>query len=374
VSVPRLVIFTGTKAQFIKLVPVVLEIERRGWDYRVIDTGQHASLVAGVIGQYGLRAPDLCLATDPRGVATVGQGLRWMARVLRHLAKPSARLREELFQGERAICLVHGDTVSTLLATLIARRAGQRVAHVEAGLRSHRFLHPFPEEIVRVIVMRLADTLFAPNPAALENLVNMQLKGRAVLLPDNTNLEALALTLADENVRLPRLPAPFGLATVHRLETIYRRKALSLVVDFVLEAHGRVPMVWIEHPPTAKRLAATGLERRLVDAGVTRLPLQPHGVFARLLRTAAFVLTDGGSIQEESYYLGTPCLLLRKTTERTEGLGENVVLSRMQPESLTRFLKDYEALHGPGRLSGERRPSAVILDALAAPADGVTGV
>lgn len=364
-SPPPLVVFTGTKAQFIKLVPLVMEFDRRGWSYRVIDTGQHASLVASVTKQYGVRSPDVCLAPGSRGVATLGQGLRWMTQAAAHLLKSPRRLRRELFGAAPAICLVHGDTVSTLLATLIAKRAGQRVAHVEAGLRSFNYLHPFPEELVRVLVTRLADYLFVPNAAAWENLGRLGLQAKSVLLPANTGLDTLALALSQDSAPLPALPEPFGLATIHRLETIYSRTALTRVVEFVLEAHRRVSMVWVEHPPTARRLAAAGLDRRLSEAGVTRLPLQPHGVFARLARKAAFLMTDGGSVQEEAYYLGTPCLLLRRATERPEGLGENVVLSEMSAGRVSDFLDRYPRLRRSDRLSSGQSPSATIADALA---------
>jgi UDP-N-acetylglucosamine 2-epimerase len=337
----NITIFTGTKAMFIKLVPIALEFEKRGWPYRIIDTGQHAALVHHIIEQFGLNQPDVSLDPEQKGVSTITGGIGWIIRVMAHLTRSPAKLRDRLFGGEKGISLIHGDTMSTLLSCLIAKRAGQRVAHVEAGLRSNNYLHPFPEEIVRVLVMKMADILFAPSPSANHNLEKMGLAGKAHLLPGNTNLDTLQITLNGEPGKLPPVPEKYSMATVHRLETLYNRKRLDEVISTLIAAHNKVPLVFIMHPPTAKRLRKYGLEKTLIDAGVTIHPLMDHSTFLHLLKGAQFVVTDGGSIQEEVSYLGVPCLLLRKTTERDEGIGKNVVLSGMKRTHANEFLENY---------------------------------
>jgi UDP-N-acetylglucosamine 2-epimerase len=97
-----------------------------------------------------------------------------------------AHVRSALFRGAGGICLVHGDTPTTLLAVVLARRAGLRVAHVEAGLRSYDYLNPFPEELIRVLVMRWSHVLFAPSAWAAANLERMGLGARCVLVGGNT--------------------------------------------------------------------------------------------------------------------------------------------------------------------------------------------
>jgi UDP-N-acetylglucosamine 2-epimerase len=361
---PFLTIFTGTKAQFIKMLPVLLELERRGWPYRVIDTGQHAQLAEEVIAQYRIRPPDHSLAQNDAGAATLGEGLRWVAHLAKQLLRPAARLRQDLFEGQQGVCLVHGDTASTLLSTLIAKRAGQRVAHVEAGLRSFNYLHPFPEELVRVVVMRLADRLFAPNPGAMRNLEKMGLGDRSILLPGNTNRDILALAIERGATPVPDLPETYGVATIHRVESIYNRRSLKQSVEIVLKAHETTPMIWVEHPPTHKRLVAYGLHERLHRANVRLLPLQAHDRFVNLVRGARLLMTDGGSIQEEAYYLGVPCLLLRRATERDEGLGENVVLSRLDPTTVEEFLMNVDRYRRPERFEDADSPSRALVDSL----------
>jgi len=355
-------VFTGTKAQFIKMVPVILEFERRGWPYRIIDTGQHANLVRHIIKDFGLRDPDICLDEAGKGVSTLAGGLYWMGRILSLCLRSPRRLRAELFAGQTGVCLVHGDTVSTLLATLLAKRARQKVAHVEAGLRSWNLLHPFPEELIRVAVTRLGHCLLAPSAAAMENLTRMGLSHNAYLLPGNTNRDTLRLTLGRDAGALPELPARYALASVHRLETVFSRRRLDRVVQFLVKASRMVHVVFVQHPPTERRLKCRGLDRVLADAGISTLPLLSHSGFVRLMSKASFVLTDGGSVQEEASYLGVPCLLLRKATERDDGIGRNVVLSRMDDRLVTDFLDNVEAYRREPDVDRTPSPSAVIAD------------
>jgi len=186
---PPLTIFTGTKAQFIKMAPLAMEFQRRGWRHQIIDTGQHATLVKHIIDQFHIQSPIRYLAPGETGVATIPAGLRWMFRLMWMLTKQPTVLKKDWFYGTEGWCFVHGDTASTLLSTWLAKRANQRVAHVEAGLRSHRLLHPFPEELIRIQVMRSADLLFAPSLTAYRNLQNMGLAERSHLLPGNTSLD-----------------------------------------------------------------------------------------------------------------------------------------------------------------------------------------
>lgn len=358
-------IFLGTKAQLIKLAPVMLELDRRKWKYQILDTGQHTGLISEIMQEFSIREPDVRLYGDrQKGVSTLAGGCHWMV-YLAGKYLPSARfIQRELFGEGTGLCLVHGDTMSTLLATLIAKRGGQKVVHVEAGLRSWRYFDPFPEEFVRLAVMRLSDYLFVPSSMALENLGKMSLLNRAYSLPGNTVLDTVVADLQRTPKSVPELPSHYALATVHRLETIYRRRNLNQVIDILLAAHQRQPLVFVQHRPTINRLRAYDLERVLLDAGVIQIPLLDHVSFLHLMNNASFVLTDGGSIQEEVSYLGVPCLVLRHAAERSEGLGENVLLSNLDNEKITEFLDNVEEYRRSPKLEYEKSPSAVIVDYL----------
>ncbi len=360
----RISIFIGTKAQFIKMVPIVREFERRHWPYRLIDTGQHGALVRKIIEEFGVREPDIRLFPSDKGVSTLTEGLRWILYLTKRYLLNGNATRRAVFGGVRGIGLVHGDTMSTFLSTLIARRAGQDVAHVEAGLRSWNYFHPFPEEIVRIWVMRMSRVLFAPSRTAAANLSRMGLGARTHELSANTSIDVVRHDLSRPAKELPGTPERYSVATIHRLETLYNRKRLNRAVDLIIKAQQQTPVFFVQHPPTAKRLAAAGLTSRLAEAGVILIPLLDHVSFLHLVSKARFIISDGGSIQEEAFYLGVPCLVLRETTERDEGLGENVLLSGFDDTKTERFLENPETYRRKPTLAAQESPSAQIADLL----------
>ncbi|MFP4512845.1 MAG: hypothetical protein ACLFRV_07855, partial [Acidimicrobiales bacterium] len=126
----RLHVFIGTKAQYIKTAPVLARLDARGVPYRLIDSGQHGALSTGLRAELGVRDPDLLLGGS-RDITSIPQAMAWAARMTTRLVS-GRRVRDEVFGGSGGICVVHGDTPSTLLSTLLARRAGLTVAHLEA--------------------------------------------------------------------------------------------------------------------------------------------------------------------------------------------------------------------------------------------------
>ena len=130
------------KAEYIKTAPVMRELDRRGVPYRLVDLGQHSQLPVSFRTQLGVREPDLRLDSQT-DAASIGDALKWAGRLMSHLRSRS-HARRHVFGGMGGVCLVHGDTPSTIIATLLGRRAGVPVAHLESGLRSNSALHPFP--------------------------------------------------------------------------------------------------------------------------------------------------------------------------------------------------------------------------------------
>ncbi len=352
-------VFIGTKAQYIKLSPLLRLMRDSGVPHRLIDSGQHAGISALMRAELGVEDPDVRLGGD-RDVDSVPQALRWTLGVARGLVSGS-RLRREVFAGRGGVCVVHGDTPTTLLSALMAKRAGLAVAHVEAGLRTHRWLHPFPEEIVRVAVGRLADVLFAPGPAAAANLARSGVKGWVVVSSGNTVLESVRALSSGAGGGHGAGAGP-AVVTMHRVENLHRRARLRGLVDLVEGLARSGPVRWVMHGPTERSLAGK-LRDRLAGAGVELTGLAPHNRFLAMLADARFVITDGGSIQEECALLGTPTLLWRARTDRADGLGVNVVLSRYDPAVVGDFLADPDRWRRPFRVP-EVSPSAEILDGL----------
>ncbi len=373
-------VFVGTQAEYIKMAPLLWRMESAGLPYRLIDSGQHADRSESFRHELGLRAPDHAMGGD-RSVDSVPEAMWWAAGLSRKLARPR-RLDEVVFGGCPGICVVHGDTPTALIGALMAKRAGLALAHVEAGLRTHRWLHPFPEEIIRVVVDRLADLLFAPDGAAAEDLRRRRVKGRIITGSSNTISDALRAAVESPAAGAPTTPeVPGGahphssprrphpvVVTMHRVENLHRRRRRQALVHLVTRLARTTPVRWYVHEPTRRALGSAeqaGLEASSVEL----VPMVPHAEFVRALAEAPFAITDGGSIQEECALLGVPVLLWRDRTDRADGLGENAILSRYDPGVAEAFLADPERCRRARSLP-QSSPSQEILEVLADWVDG----
>lgn len=359
---PNIDVFIGTKAQYIKTAPLMRLLSEEGMEYRLIDSGQHASFAANLRGELGVKEPDYQMKSDGN-IKSVFRAATWfLSNLFLTIFKPGI-LRRDIFSDGPGYCVIHGDTPTTLLSLLMAKRVGKKVVHLEAGLRSYNLLRPFPEEIVRIICMRFADILFTPSEWAVQNLKQMKVKGEVINLQQNTNVEALYYSL-EQAAEVDAPQDEYVLFTVHRVETILNQRRLEFVLDVLERVAEQRRVVFIMHDPTAKKLHDFNLMERLKNVpNIDLHPLVPHDRFLGLLKNASFVLTDGGSIQEESFYLDIPCLLLRKETEREEGLDTNVRLCDFDWEAIDAFLSEYSTLR-TGETIKNLEPSRRVLERL----------
>jgi len=316
-------------------------MDEQGIRYNLIDSGQHADLSENLRGELGIRHPDVRLRAGKKDITSVLMALLWAVECLCLAARPR-RLRERVFRNEGGICLIHGDTQTTLISMIFARRAGIKVAHLESGLTSRHYLNPLPEELIRVIVMKFSDVLFAFSDSAFQNMETMRLKGEKYNLKANTNVEALAFSLEHES-SLPFQVDHYCIATIHRVETVHSRERMQKVVDLLVAIAETRPVVFVLHPSTLSKLQRYGLHGGLeAHRNITMPSLMPHRDFVQMLKAADFVITDGGSVQEECFYLNVPCLVMRTRTERLEGLGANVFLSEFKDDRTQYFLKNLD--------------------------------
>jgi UDP-N-acetylglucosamine 2-epimerase len=334
-------IFVGTKAQFIKMAPIMRELDRREFPYNFIDAGQHAGITGDLIRQFNLRQPDVFLRDEQNNIDKIPEALTWfIGRMWRAWIKTN-QISEQVFQGKQGICLVHGDTLSTLISVIYSRRCGLKVAHVEAGLRSYHLLDPFPEEIIRLIAMKYSDVLFTPSNWAYENLIKMGYAEKAVQTSGNTIRDAVEYGKGkgmDEE--LPE--SPYVVVTIHRVETIYTRSRMEKIVAVLKRIAETHRVLFVLHGPTRKQLRKFGFYEGIKkNPSIALSPLMPYLNFIRLLSGADFVITDGGSVQEESYFLNIPCLIMRNKTERLIGLGENACLAAFDEKKIQDFLNHY---------------------------------
>jgi UDP-N-acetylglucosamine 2-epimerase (non-hydrolysing) len=356
-------VFVGTKAQFIKMAPVMLELDRREIPYNFIDAGQHASVTQDLVGEFSLRAPDVRLRNDRTSITTFPQAILWTFSTLARALFRSREVFRTIFRGTGGVCLIHGDTLTTLISLVHAKRCGLMVAHVEAGLRSHSLFNPFPEELIRLIAMRYSDTLFAPTPEAYDNLRAMGLEAKSILVRGNTIADAVRF-VREHSDQGERPTKPYAVITCHRVETLYSRARLAFLVELVARVSEQWRVLFVLHEPTRQHLARSGLLTALESSpNVDLLPLQPYGRFITLLDGAEFVVTDGGSIQEEAHLLGLPCLLIRTKTERPDGIGQNAHMAQFRLDEVDHF---FQRLPDMRRSVGGQtvKPSEEIVDRL----------
>ncbi|MGF2733417.1 UDP-N-acetyl glucosamine 2-epimerase [Marinobacter sp. DUT-1] len=349
-------ILIGTKAQLIKMAPIMRALLDRGVGYNFIHTGQHRETIEDILADFSLPDPDFYLDNGP-DIKQKTQVPKWIFNCLKRTGQSSSCWSGRK-RGDKDVVLVHGDTLSTVIGALAAKRMGFKCGHVESGLRSFNFLHPFPEELIRVATFRLADILFCPGASAVKNVVFLEKRKKVIDTFGNTMLDA---TRHAVQASVSSVPSNYGIVSIHRYENIFYTQRLTWIVEKIIEQSRRYPMIFVMHPPTEQRLRDTGLYEKLSsEPGIELRKRFSYFEFAGVLARARFLVTDGGSNQEESSYLGLPCLVMRKSTERTEGVGNNVLLSNYSERSVEQFFSDPENYRKPSLLS-DKSPSEIIV-------------
>jgi UDP-N-acetylglucosamine 2-epimerase (non-hydrolysing) len=226
---------------------------------------------------------------------------------------------ERIAMAERPDWLiVVGDVNSTLACALVGAKLRIPVVHLEAGLRSRD--RDMPEEINRLATDAIADILWTPSPDGDENLLGegcspARISNVGNIMMDSFELVRPKIAAADEPGALG-LAGAYGVVTLHRPSNVDDPATLAALVEALLDVQTRLPLVFPVHPRTAQRLAVAGLDAKLAAAGVTLAGPLPYVRFMSLVAGAAAAITDSGGIQEETTYLGIPCLTLRENTER----------------------------------------------------------
>ena len=303
---PRVVVVAGARPNFMKVAPLLHEIERRGTLRAVlVHTGQHydAAMSEGFFRDLGIREPDANL-----GVGS-GSHAAQTAEVLMRI--------EPILQAEpTAAVVVVGDVNSTLAATIAATKLGIPVAHVEAGLRS--FDRSMPEEINRLLTDAVSSWLFVSEPSGERHLRAEGADPRRIHFAGNVMIDTLLSQLArarelDTVERLGLAPRGYAVLTLHRPSNVDDPARLGALFDVLEEIHESLPVVFPVHPRTAETIRT-----RLGGRALALRTTEPLGYldFLRLMADARLVLTDSGGIQEETTALGVPCLTLRQNTER----------------------------------------------------------
>ncbi len=349
------IIAIGTKAQLIKMAPVLRSFDEKNVPYEFILTGQHKETMFDIILDFELRQPVQVLYEDKESDTSL-RLIKWFLvsfiRFVKYLKKK---------QNIKGI-VVHGDTMSTLWGTLVGRLLNIPVIHVEAGLRSFNLVRPFPEELVRIMVTKFATVLFPSSEWARGNLVRYKNK-RIINTQENTLLDSLRY--AYENFdKVKMVEETYILVSIHRVENIVNKEVFTFIVNQLVENAKYGHIKFVLHPVTKNAIVKWGLQSTLHSSGIELIDRMSYIPFMQLLNGSRGLVTDGGSNQEECSYMGLPCLLMRKETERKEGIGDNVTLSNLDPTIITEFVQEcFTEQWSPKKLP-HHSPSAVIAETL----------
>lgn len=355
--------FIGTEAELIKLLPVLLEFEKQKIRYTIIASGQNNILQSNLLKLLKNQTIEILLSKDKIKQTAFGL-LIWFIKTF-----PSAIFKlKKIFRNinrDKMIFVIHGDTISTVMGALIAKYFGIKVAHVEAGLRSFNYFHPFPEEIDRVIASRLTSIHFCPNQWAVNNLKNKT--GAKINTYQNTLFDSLKLAIKNKtssNILKEIKGDKFFIFIMHRQENLFNDQLVKTLINELIQNSKKLKCVFVVHKSSKLVLEKKGLIDNLKNNSNILLTDRLNYIeFMKVLYKSEYIITDGGSNQEESYYMGKPCLILREHTERVEGLGKNVILSMNNIKIIREFTKNYKKFVRKS-ISTRERPSKIIANYL----------
>jgi UDP-N-acetylglucosamine 2-epimerase (non-hydrolysing) len=344
----KLLLITGARPNFIKAAPLLAELKKydRIFESLLVHTGQHydRNLSELFFDQLKMPQPDIYLG--------VGSGSH-----SRQTAAIMIGLEDAFIEHKPNMIIVFGDVNSTLAAALVAAKMEIPLAHVEAGLRS--FDMSMPEEINRIVTDRLSELCLVSEASGVANLQNEGKSQDQIFLVGNIMIDSLKnhLNVCRKSPILDSLclkSGEYAVLTLHRPSNVDDKDVLQRVLSALNEIGRRIRIVFPCHPRTRKELASFGLSDRIDDSGIRILEPIGYIDFLRLQSEAKFVLTDSGGIQEETTYLGIPCITLRYNTERpaTVEIGSNI-LTGPEPEKI--LSAAYRILDG-GAKKGEIPP------------------
>jgi UDP-N-acetylglucosamine 2-epimerase (non-hydrolysing) len=304
-------LIAGARPNFMKIAPIIdalkaAQAQGGSLRYRLVHTGQHYDRVMSgdFFEQLGIPEPDINLE--------VGSGTQ-----AEQTAAIMVRYEKVLLEQKSDLCLVVGDVTSTMACSIVARKLGVPVAHVEGGIRSGDWA--MPEEINRVVTDSITNWFFTTSETANANLRRAGVAGERIFFVGNTMIDTLLK-------QLPRLRAPvfwnelglkprgYFVVTLHRPANVDGEAQLSRLLHAIAKGTGGLPVVFPVHPRTAKQLR----EMEAQIPGMHYVDPQGYLEFNYLVKHAKGVITDSGGITEETTVMGVPCLTLRDSTERPE--------------------------------------------------------
>lgn len=315
----KILISIGTRPEAIKLIPIILDLNKDSYfSVDVCLTGQHAEMVDKIITDFKINAKyRLNVINESKNLTEL-------------TANIIIKLGKIIESNNYDAIIVHGDTITTIASSLAAYYLKLKIIHVEAGLRTHNFDSPWPEEMNRVLTSKLAALNLAPTEAARRNLVNEGVDANRIYVTGNTVIDCLMKTrnkiLNDRKLHII-IENKFNFINLNKkiiLVTCHRRENFGVgfteICNALLKLSKRVD-VEIVFPVHLNPAVQNAFVSKLSNNNnIHLIPPQEYFEFVYLMQISYLILTDSGGIQEEAPSLGKPVLVLRDNTERPEGV------------------------------------------------------
>lgn len=336
----KIVLVAGARPNFMKIAPLMKELSKyEEFEPMIVHTGQHydENMSDLFFDQLNIPKPDINLEVGSDSHA-------------RQTAKIMERFEKFCVEEQPDLVIVVGDVNSTAACTLVASKLHIQTAHYEAGLRS--WDKTMPEEINRMVTDAISDLYFTTSKDADENLVNEGVSSEKIFMVGNLMIDTLANNLErtkDLKINLASIngsrtesekgliDGEYGVMTFHRPSNVDQKESLAKLVNIWKRISADIPLIFPAHPRTIKNLKAYGLfsEMKNIESLVLTEPIG-YLEFINLLSNSKLVLTDSGGIQEETTYMGVPCLTVRPNTERPvtiwEGTNKLIEIDQIESE------------------------------------------
>lgn len=357
----KLLFIMGTRPEAIKMAPVILEASKRGFDCWKVSTGQHGTIVEEILKEF-----------DLEGVRNINT----TPYVKKPLSFIAAKVLEDLHKGIFSppdICFVQGDTISTFMGALWAFYNKVPIAHVEAGLRSWDNDSPYPEEGNRKLISQIASYNFCPTSIDLSNLLEENIPKDRCHITGNTVIDAVDMIVdKDYQFKDAKLRDLFRRKKfIPIVMTMHRRENWEILPDILkavrkfIDQYICVKIVMPVHPnPAIQKIARKELSG---SSNVYLVDPLGYSEFINLMARSTFVVTDSGGIQEEAAYIGKPVLVVRRETERVQGVTEGVAkLVGVNPARIVTAIRNQLFQTGdftePSEIYGDGTAAVKILD------------
>ena len=347
----------GTRAQLIKVAPIIHEFEEKNIPLFLLMTGQHKETMNDLLLEFRIKTKPI-YTVEANERSSIASLFLWLPKAYFSTKTKINSIKED-YKGISANIFVHGDTLTTLLSAYCGKRTSCKVIHLESGLTSGNLWSPFPEEIIRRLVFKVTDLAFCPDEKSAQH---MKVISNAEIINTNGNTIFDALELVVHNESAQPKDAPYVVASIHRFDNIYNELRLKNIVEKLSEISKIINISFVLHPATTKRLKKYNLYEKLEKQNnISLVNRMSYSSFIKTTMQSVCVLTDGGSNQEELAYLGIPTIIMRKCTERIDGLGSNAIMEN-EIENLFDFIREkkYEALRRGKESPPQPSPSQVI--------------